>query len=125
MARYLLLLRNNSVGAARMLDALTTGFDALPSQLEPYGGTVEQVYALTGRYDAAVLADFESPEGVLAFSLAATADGEYVEALPAFGRGELARAEEIARAAALAFEARVAAAAPPDPAGGGGGEGTG
>jgi uncharacterized protein with GYD domain len=101
--RYLLLLRSDAVGAARMLDGLTTGFDEFPAQVARYNGTVEALYALAGRYDAAVVVDFAAPEGMVAFSLAATAEGQYVEALPAFRREELLEAEALARDAASSF----------------------
>jgi uncharacterized protein with GYD domain len=106
----LLLIRNDAVGAARMLQGLTAGWDEFGSTLAGYGGELVDLYALAGRYDAAVIADFADPAGVLAFALAATSQGQYVEALPVFDRESAGRAEESARAAAAGFAAETAKA---------------
>jgi uncharacterized protein with GYD domain len=103
-----------------MLETLTTGLQEYPRALERYGGKNIIVYAVVGRYDAAVIVDFDDYAAVLAFGLAATAQGQYVEALPVYSAEDVARAEEIARSAftSLCDEvAKFANAAPPTPIG--------
>jgi uncharacterized protein with GYD domain len=97
MARYLLLARNSPVGAERMLAGLRAGLQDVPIALERFGGKFIDAYAVTGRYDAVVIADFEDSAAILAYSLLATAQGQYVEALEVFQDAELVRAEGILR----------------------------
>jgi uncharacterized protein with GYD domain len=103
MNRYLLLIRSDAAGAARMLQALDSGYQELPSAVRRFGGTVERHYALAGRFDAALIVQFESPQGVLAYTLAAGAQGQTVEAIPAFAHEELAEVEDVALGASEAF----------------------
>lgn len=111
---YLLLLKNHPSGAARMLDSLATGYDELPAAVARFGGTVNSVFALTGRYDAALLVDFSERTSLAAFVLTATAQGQSVEVLQALNRDEVGEAERVAREASEAFVQEVAAAIPDD-----------
>ncbi len=116
--RYVFLMRNDTGGAIQMLSSLVEGPQAFPAALERYGGRFIDVQAVMGRYDAILIAEFDDPAGALSYSLAATAEGQYVEALPAMSPDDLSRADAIARDAARRFSEELAqaieAATPPE-----------
>lgn len=114
--RFLFMIRNDAAGASRMLGGLSSGWDDFDDALRRFGGVLVTLYAVAGRYDAVAIADFDDDAAVLAFTLAATSQGQYVEALPVFGRDQVARAEKIARGAATTFMGEMARAV--DSAGG-------
>jgi uncharacterized protein with GYD domain len=97
--RFLLAISNDSIGAARMLQGLSDGWEAFEAGLDRFGGALVTLYAVAGRYDAIAVVDFESASGVLAFTLAATSQGQRVEPMLVFDRDEATKAEEIARTA--------------------------
>jgi uncharacterized protein with GYD domain len=103
MSRYLLLARNTPEGAERMLGGLRTGLQDFPRALERFGGKFVTAYAVTGRYDIAVIADFKDTAAILAYSLMASAQGQYVEALEVYGKAELGRAQRILRMAQRSY----------------------
>jgi uncharacterized protein with GYD domain len=106
--RYVILLRNEAMGADRMLRGLVSGRQEFPRALERFGGRLEDLHAVCGRYDAVAVVDFDDHAGALAFTLAATAQGQYAEALPVFSFEDLARASEVAQAATEDFAREVA-----------------
>jgi uncharacterized protein with GYD domain len=95
--RFVLLFRNDPIAAGAMLAGGRAGAEFLEKTIGQFGGTVEDAIPVTGRYDAVVTCEFPSHEAMLAFSLSATSDGQYVEAMPAISRGELDTARSIAR----------------------------
>lgn len=90
-----------------MLDSLTVGESEFPAEIARFGGRTTGVFAVSGRYDAVVVADFDDEAASLAFALAATSEGQYVEALRVYDSAELQRAESIARQAADEFLAEL------------------
>jgi uncharacterized protein with GYD domain len=93
--RFVLLFRNDPLAASAMLAGGSAGADFVEKTIREFGGSVEGAVAVTGRWDA-VVSDFPSHEAVLAFSLSASASGQYVEVLPAVSREGLDTAREIA-----------------------------
>jgi uncharacterized protein with GYD domain len=94
--RFVLLFRNDPLAASAMLAGGSAGADFVEKTIREFGGSVEGAVAVTGRWDAVVISDFPSHEAVLAFSLSASASGQYVEVLPAVSREGLDTAREIA-----------------------------
>jgi uncharacterized protein with GYD domain len=62
--------------------------------VEAFDGEVVAHYAVSGRYDVVLIADFPDEDTCMAFALAASAAGQYAEPLPA-RRPEEFRAREI------------------------------
>ena len=93
-----------------MLEGLSAGWEGFDGVLGRFGGSLVDLHAVAGRYDAVVVADFDDAAAALAFTLAATSQGQYVEALPVFGRDEVKRAEEIAEKAKTTFMSDAARA---------------
>lgn len=91
-----------------MLQGLSDGWDAFEASLDRFGGTLVTLYAVAGRYDAVAVVDFESAAGVLAFTLAATSQGQRVEPMLVFDRDETTKAEQIARTASARHAADLA-----------------
>jgi uncharacterized protein with GYD domain len=108
--RYVLFLRTDAAGARTMLNGLSVGWDEFGSSLRRFGGELQELHAIAGRFDAIAIVKFGDPAGLLAFSLAATGQGQYVEASPVFDREDISRAETVAREAAEAYRSQAAAA---------------
>ncbi|MBA2312208.1 MAG: GYD domain-containing protein [Actinobacteria bacterium] len=96
---YIFLLRNDASAARNMLLSGTKGAVAQAELLRRLGATEVKQFAVTGRFDAVVIADLPSQQAALAFSLGATSEGQYVELLPAHS------AEDVDEARRLAEEA--------------------
>jgi uncharacterized protein with GYD domain len=94
MGTYVLLMRNNSYGAENMLQSGAVGATFQHKAVEDYGGRLLFQGALAGRFDAIVIAEFE-PEACLAFALAASAQGQYVEQIPVVAPDQVERAAEL------------------------------
>lgn len=87
-----------------MLRSGSAGVDAQREVVGACGGEVESAYALSGgRFDAAVVVTFPSEEACLAFTLAASATGQYAEAMRALDPACVDSAREIAAAAQRAL----------------------
>ena len=91
-----------------MLGGLVAGKEQFPLMLKRFGGEVIDVHAVSGRYDAVLIAEFPEKSAMLAYTLAATAQGQYAEALPVFEHDDLVRAEELMREAMNRFADDVA-----------------
>src|SRR5215204_3957398 len=83
MGTYIFLLRNDSEGAARMLAAGSSGAVEQKSRLTSLQGAEVKQYAVTGRFDAVLIAELPDDTAALAVTLEATAAGQYVELLRA------------------------------------------
>ena len=83
MGTYIFLLHNDAEGAARMLAGGSSGAEDQVRKIEAFGGAVVRQYAVTGRYDAVLVAELPDEAAALAVTLEATAAGQYVELLSA------------------------------------------
>ncbi len=83
MGTYIFLLRNDAEGAARMLAAGRSGADEQKRRLTSLEGAEVKQYAVTGRFDAVLIAELPDDAAALAATLEATAAGQYVELLSA------------------------------------------
>ena len=108
--RFALLVVNDSRGAGTMLAGLSAGWDDFGTTLDRFGGRLVDLYAAIGTYDALVIADFDDPSAVLAYSLAARAEGQNVVSFPLLKDAEIAAAAAVADAAASRFEDELAEA---------------
>lgn len=81
MPTYVLLLRNNAEGAARMLASGAIGAAEQADAIEALGGRVLGQWAVTGRFDAVVVVDLPGNAEALTLVLGATAAGQYAELL--------------------------------------------
>ncbi|MDQ1685405.1 MAG: hypothetical protein QOC82_2142 [Frankiaceae bacterium] len=95
----ILLIRANAEGAAGMLQGGRLGAEWQQAVISAYGGEVLHQWAVLGRYDAVVVARFDSQEAATAFSLASTAAGQYVELLPGLDVDGFDTAAQLAGAA--------------------------
>jgi uncharacterized protein with GYD domain len=89
MPKYLILLRNDRVGAAQMLATGAAGASDQKHVVAAFNGNVERLFAVTGRFDAALIVDFPDELSCEAFCLAASAHGQYAEALRALEEQEM------------------------------------
>src|SRR5438132_3661418 len=94
MAQYVLLLRASPSGSAGFLLTGRHGGAQLEAAVRAVGGTVDALIAVTGNYDAVLIANL-SEEAVLAVSHAMNVGGWYVEPHRAY------LPEEVERAVAL------------------------
>jgi uncharacterized protein with GYD domain len=94
--KFVLLVRNYPAGARAMLGAGSQHMAFQDSVVGEFGGDVTQHLTVAGQYDAVVVCEFPSFEAAVAFCLAATADGQYVEALPALDASALQEASQLA-----------------------------
>jgi uncharacterized protein with GYD domain len=106
--RYVVLLRNDAVGAGRMLHGLVSGHEEFPRSVARFNGQLVELLAVGGRYDAVAIIDFKDHASALAFTLAATAQGQYAEGLPVFSEADLRRASQVAESAGEVFARDVA-----------------
>jgi uncharacterized protein with GYD domain len=83
MGTYIFLFRNDAEGAARTLAAGRSGADEQIRRLTSLKGAEVKQYAVTGRFDAVLIAELPSDAAALAVTLEATAAGQYVELLSA------------------------------------------
>jgi uncharacterized protein with GYD domain len=83
MGTYIFLFRNNAEGAARTLAAGRSGADEQKRRLTSLGRAEVKQYAVTGRFDAVLIAELPNDAAALAVTLEATAAGQYVELLSA------------------------------------------
>jgi uncharacterized protein with GYD domain len=83
MPCFALLIRNDQAGSSQMLMSGEEGAADQALALDCYDAHVRFQCGLLGHYDALIVADFPSQEAAAAFSLAVSAHGQYVEALPA------------------------------------------
>ena len=100
-----LLVRNDASGAVGMLQAGAEGADWQRKSIEAYGGRSLHQWAVMGRYDAVVVAEFDALENAIAFSLASSASGQHVDVLPALTHEGFQAAAEVAVAAQEALAA--------------------
>lgn len=98
--RFVLLFRNDPVAAGLMLANGEAGVGFLKETIEEFGGLVDHIVPVLGRYDAVIVCKFPSQASIMAFSLSATSSGQYVEAMLAGDDGDLDVALEIARTVA-------------------------
>jgi uncharacterized protein with GYD domain len=92
---FVLLMRNNSQGAALMLATGAEGAADQATAVEAFGGRTIVHLATAGRYDVVLVAEFPNVESCLAFGLAATANGQAVETLSAVGVDSMRLVREI------------------------------
>jgi uncharacterized protein with GYD domain len=83
MGPYIFLFRNDAEGAARTLAAGRSGADEQIRRLTSLKGAEVKQYAVTGRFDAVLIAELPNDAAALAATLEATAAGQYVELLSA------------------------------------------
>jgi uncharacterized protein with GYD domain len=83
MGTYIFLFRNDAEGAARTLAAGRSGADEQIRRLTSLKGAEVKQYAVTGRFDAVLIAELPNDAAALAVTLEATAAGQYVELLSA------------------------------------------
>jgi uncharacterized protein with GYD domain len=83
VTRYVLLTRNDSLGAGLMLTSGADGAALQRAAVKDFGGEVLHHTATIGHVDAVMVVDFPSPQACIAFCLAANAGGQRVEALQA------------------------------------------
>jgi uncharacterized protein with GYD domain len=95
MPKYVLLFRAQEGGAMNMLAGGSEGAAAQRDAIKELGGTVEAQYAVTGHYDAVLIADFPNDASVLAASMGAEAGGLYVDALRAYSADEIDQARRM------------------------------
>ncbi|GAA2149768.1 GYD domain-containing protein [Nocardioides koreensis] len=75
MAQYLLEVAYTPESWAKQIRDQGNVLDRIQPLLEASGGRIESMFYAFGDYDLVGIADFASPEGAAAFSLAATAGG--------------------------------------------------
>jgi uncharacterized protein with GYD domain len=92
MPAYVLLMRNDAQGAARMLDAGQDGAAGQAKALDAYGATLIAQYGVMGIYDVVLIADFPDRATCYGFALDATAGGQYTDVLPALTPAEVGQA---------------------------------
>ena len=100
MPQFLILFRNDQTGAFNMARTGGRGASDLTSILDAYKGRSGSIYALSGRYDAMLIATFEDDIGPLALALGATANGQYAEVFRMFELDEVDQAAEMIEKAA-------------------------
>ena len=83
MKTYIFLLRNNAEGAKAMLTSGSSGAAGQADVVRELGGECRHQWAVTGRYDAVLVADLPDDAAALALTLGATAGGQYIELLSA------------------------------------------
>jgi uncharacterized protein with GYD domain len=81
MRTYILLLRNSAEGAQRMLDSGHSGATDQARAVEELHGKVVGQWAVTGRFDAVLVAELPDDAVAVALTLGATSAGQYVELL--------------------------------------------
>jgi uncharacterized protein with GYD domain len=96
MPTYVLLMRNSDRGAVQMLWTGSRGGDDQAKAIQSFGGSIVCHYPVIGRYDVVSVVEFADDASCLAFGLAATASGQYVEALRTYSHQEIDRACEVA-----------------------------
>ncbi|MCP4303530.1 MAG: GYD domain-containing protein [bacterium] len=84
MLTYLLLVRNEPVGAQSMLESGMEGAQHQREAIEQLGARVLAQYALSGHYDAALIIEVPDEATARAIVLSAVANGQYVDDLQAF-----------------------------------------
>jgi uncharacterized protein with GYD domain len=80
-----------------MLASGSAGADGQRAAIEALGGTVVGQWALAGRFNVLLVAEFETDAAAMAASLRATEDGFETELIRAFPPGEIDDAREHAR----------------------------
>jgi uncharacterized protein with GYD domain len=103
----ILLIRNEPGAAAGMLASGSRGATSQRAALKAFGGRAIFQRAVLGRFDAVVAAEFPSEDALVAFGLAASSAGQYVETLVAISPKKLDAARDIAASAAEAQSKRV------------------
>ena len=101
---YVLLLRNDAVAADLMLRSGSDGAKEQEQAVHAFGGKVIAQYAVIGRYDVVLVAEFAAHADCLAFSLGAARGGQSVEAMEALHPAEVDAARERALAVATTLE---------------------
>jgi uncharacterized protein with GYD domain len=94
MPTYILLLRNDSNGAARMLASGQFGAAEQAKAVEALNGRVLGQWAVTGRFDAVLAAELPDDADALAVAFGATQAGQYAELLTAFEPETFERAKD-------------------------------
>lgn len=99
--RYVLLLRNDDpVAAGLMLSAGRDGAQQVRQAIEQFGGWVQQVVPVAGRYDAVILCDLPSHAELMGLALSARASGYSIEAMPATTDDDLDKVRQISQSVA-------------------------
>ncbi|MFC4786077.1 GYD domain-containing protein [Nocardioides sp. MAHUQ-72] len=75
MAQYLLEVAYTADSWAKQVRDQGNVLDRIEPLVESCGGRIESLFYAFGDYDLVGIADFSTPEGAAAFSLAATAGG--------------------------------------------------
>lgn len=75
MAQYLIEVAYTPESWAKQVRDQANVLDRIGPLVESCGGRIDSLFYAFGDYDLVGLADFSSPEGAAAFSLAATAGG--------------------------------------------------
>ncbi len=83
MGTYIFLQRNNAEGAKDMLDSGSSGAARQKALVTKLGGQCRDQWAVTGRFDAVMVAELPDDAAAVAITLSATAGGQYIELLSA------------------------------------------
>ena len=83
MPTYVLLLRNNADGAARMLASGAIGAAEQADAIAALGGRMIGQWAVSGRFDEVLVVDLPGEAEAMTLVLGATAAGQYAELLHA------------------------------------------
>jgi uncharacterized protein with GYD domain len=94
--RYVVLLRNEGSASGWMLVSGSDYRSAHGTAINALGGRLLDAWATTGRFDQVTICEFPDHAAALAYSLAATAAGQYAELLRAYDEGELNMARDLA-----------------------------
>lgn len=100
-----MLFRNDPAAAGQMLSRLVAGQDEYAAGVERFGGVLEAAYPLGGRFDLAAVVGFPDEGSCLAYSLAASAGGQYAEVMRIYESTDLERAEAVNAEALRRFAA--------------------
>lgn len=89
MRTYIFLMRNNAGGAKMMLASGNSGATEQARAVEALDGEVVSQWAVTGRFDAVLVARLPDDAAAVALTLGATSIGQYMELLSALDPEEL------------------------------------
>lgn len=100
--RFVLLFRNDPTAALSMIVGGQSSAEFLEQAVGQFKGSAEQIIPVVGRYDTVVVCDFPSHADLLAFTMAANASGQQIEALPAATLVELNSVRDLSQQVASA-----------------------
>jgi len=95
MRTYIFLLRNTAEGAKGMLASGRSGAVIQARVVDELGGRLVGQWAVTGRFDAVLVAELPDDAAAAMMTLAATSAGQYVELLNALDPGVIDTARDL------------------------------